>query len=73
MKTIGSLFLITAIAMTGCVSKARRNLDVREAFLAGQQQATAVNKPASTTDVIVHGNVKNSLVPSRKTRPSQIK
>ena len=63
MKTIGTFFLILSLAATGCVSNARHKLEVREAYVAGQQQAMAQMRPASTTDVIVHGNVSNSLVP----------
>lgn len=54
---------MVSLSVTGCVSKARHRLEVREAYVAGQQQALAQMRPVSTTDVIVHGNVNNSLVP----------
>jgi hypothetical protein len=63
MKTTWYVLLTISIVLCGCVSKARHRLEVREAFVAGQQQAMSQMRSTSTTDVIVHGNVRNSMIP----------
>lgn len=60
MRTV-VLFLLL-VALSGCISKSKANLQAREAFLAGQQQAMAAQKQAPAT-VTVHGNVKNETIP----------
>jgi len=72
MNKIWILLLVSVFVTSGCMSKARHKLEVREAYVAGQEQALAAMRgggqpgssgnPTSTTDVFVHGHVKNTIV-----------
>jgi len=59
---LGLALLITAGALSGCVSKSKAEAQARAAFLAGQQQA-AQQMQARGPNVTVIGEVKNTLVP----------
>lgn len=56
------VYLCVAILITGCISKSKSDLLVREAYLAGQKQALDKKQNQSQV-VIVRGDVKNEIVP----------
>lgn len=70
MNKIWIWLLVSLFVTGGCVSKARHKLEVREAYVAGQEQALAAmsgggrpGNPVSKTDIFVHGHVKNTIIP----------
>ena len=61
----GVVLLLAGLLFAGCVSKAKANVQAREAFLAGQQQAMARMQQVQTQgpQVTLVGPVKNTSVP----------
>ncbi|SRR5216683_6045846 len=54
-------FLLAALFLAGCTTKAKSNAQARAAFLAGQRQATAAQAQGPSVRII--GNVRNPVVP----------
>jgi hypothetical protein len=55
--------LLLAVALSGCITKAKANAQARAAFAAGEQQARMRMQQAQTPSVTVHGAVRNPLLP----------
>lgn len=62
MRFLFLCLVVVLAACSGCVSKAKCDLRAREAYLKGQQEATAKQKNQAKF-VIVRGDVKNEVVP----------
>jgi hypothetical protein len=57
----GILFLV--LLLTGCVSKKEAEMQARQAYMEGQQQAAKQWQAERPPEVIVHGPVRNPTVP----------
>jgi hypothetical protein len=59
---LGILFLLVLL-LTGCVSKKEAEMQARQAYLAGQQQAAKQWQAERPPQVVVRGPVRNPVVP----------
>ena len=64
-RTIIILVALSALALTGCTTKAKARTQARQAFEAGQKQAAqaAQTAPGQASAVTVVGQVRNRIVP----------
>jgi hypothetical protein len=56
-------FLALVVALTGCTSQARAKANAQQAYVAGQQQAAALQREAMEPAVWFKGPVRNPRVP----------
>jgi hypothetical protein len=59
----GAIGILLVLCLAGCVSRKQADLQAREAYLAGQAQATKQWQAEHPPEVIVQGPVRNRVVP----------
>ena len=62
LRRIAAIFILLAMAVTGCTSNRNAQFQAQQAYLQGQQQAMAAEQEAKHPSVFVQGSVKNSQV-----------
>jgi len=62
-KGRGAISIFLVLFLAGCVSKKQADLQAREAYMAGQAQATKQWQAEHSPEVTVQGPVRNRVVP----------
>jgi hypothetical protein len=63
MRQVTGILSLLVLLLAGCVSKKEANLQAREAYLAGQQQAAKQSQSEQPPQIVVRGPVRNPIVP----------
>jgi len=63
MRQVIGILSLLVLLLAGCVSKKEAEMQARQAYLAGQQQAAKEWQSKRPPEVVVHGPVRNSVVP----------